>query len=77
MLKPSTMASGEAFLTNILDPLIGYIPYVAPYVDSPGVSGPTLAISKLQALALQAVPISLVPLNDPDTLLTSSGAVST
>ncbi|KAN0090610.1 hypothetical protein V8E51_019189 [Hyaloscypha variabilis] len=70
-------ASDEALLTNILDPLIGCTPYVAPYVDNPGTSGPALALSELQANALQAAPIGLVPLNDPDTLLTNGGTVST
>ncbi|KAE9365732.1 hypothetical protein N431DRAFT_294038, partial [Stipitochalara longipes BDJ] len=70
-------ASDEALLTNILDPLIGCTPYVAPYVDNPGTSGPALALSELQASSLQAAPIGLVPLNDPDCLLTNGGTVST
>lgn len=38
---------------------------------------PALALSELQASAVQAAPIGLVPLNDPDCLLTASGTVST
>lgn len=37
---------------------------------------PALALSELQASKLQAAPIGLVPLNDPDTLLTASTTVS-
>jgi hypothetical protein len=70
-------ASDEALLTNIIDPLIGCTPFLAPSLDNPGTNVPALALSELQASARQAAPIGLVPLNDPDTLLTSSGAVST
>jgi hypothetical protein len=70
-------ASDEALLTNIINPLIGCTSFVAPYVDNPGTSGPALALSELQANAKQAAPIGLVPLNDPDTLLTNGGTVST
>jgi hypothetical protein len=70
-------ASDEALLTNILDPLIGCIPFLAPSLDNPGAMVPALALSELQASAKQLSPIGLVPLNDPDTLLTASGSVST
>jgi hypothetical protein len=70
-------ASDEALLTNIINPLIGCTSFAAPYVDNPGTSGPALALSELQASAKQAAPIGLVPLNDPDTLLTNGGTVST
>jgi hypothetical protein len=70
-------ASDEALLTNIINPLIGCTSYTAPYLDNPGVSGPALALSELQANTLQQAPIGLVPLNDPDTLLTASGTVGT
>jgi hypothetical protein len=70
-------ASDEALLTNIIDPLIGCTPFVAPSLDNPGESVPALALSELQASAKQLAPIGLVPLNDPDTLLTASGTVST
>jgi hypothetical protein len=69
-------ASDEALLTNIIDPLIGCTPFLAPSVDNPGTNVPALALSELQASAKQASPIGLVPLNDPDTLLTGSGVVS-
>ena len=38
---------------------------------------PALALSEIQAAAVQAAPIGIVPLNDPDCLLTASGTVST
>ena len=69
-------ASDEALLTNIIDPLIGCTPFLAPSVDDPGSMVPALALSELQAAAKQAAPIGFVPLNDPDTLLTATGAVS-
>ncbi|KAF8863919.1 hypothetical protein BDZ45DRAFT_669872 [Acephala macrosclerotiorum] len=65
-------ASDEALLTNILDPIIGCTPYTAPSLDNPGTNVPALALSELQASARQAAPIGLVPLNDPDCLLTST-----
>jgi hypothetical protein len=70
-------ASDEALLANIIDPLIGCTPFLAPSLDNPGEMVPALALSELQAAALQQAPIGLVPLNDPDTLLTASGTVST
>jgi hypothetical protein len=47
---------------------------------SPTVSGtmtPALALSELQAVSLQAAPIGLVSLNDPDMLLTNVATIST
>jgi hypothetical protein len=70
-------ASDEALLANIIDPLIGCTPYLAPSLDNPGAMVPALALSELQAAAKQAAPIGFVPLNDPDTLLTAGGTVST
>jgi hypothetical protein len=70
-------ASDEALLTNILDPLIGCTPFKGASLDDPGVMVPALALSEMQANALQLAPIGLVPLNDPDCLLTASGTVST
>lgn len=70
-------ASDEALLTNILDPLIGCKPFVAPSLTDPGTSVPALALSELQANSKQLAPIAFVPLNDPDCLLTASGTVST
>jgi hypothetical protein len=70
-------ASDEALLANIIDPLIGCTPFLAPSLDNPGEMVPALALSELQASAKQLAPIGLVPLNDPDTLLTASGTVST
>lgn len=70
-------ASDEALLTNIIDPLIGCTPFLGQSLTSPGTMSPALALSELQAAALQAAPIGLVPLNDPDTLLTNGATVST
>ena len=70
-------ASDEALLANIIDPLIGCTPFLGPSLDNPGTNVPALALSELQASKLQASPVGLVPLNDPDTLLTASGTVST
>jgi hypothetical protein len=69
-------ASDEALLTNIIDPLIGCTPFTGPSLDNPGENVPALALSELQASKLQQNPIGLVPLNDPDTLLTNGGTVS-
>ncbi|MCJ1434136.1 hypothetical protein MMC27_003502 [Xylographa pallens] len=69
-------ASDEALLANIIDPLIGCTPFQAPSLDNPGVMSSALALSEIQANQLQAAPIGLVPLNDPDCLLTGAGTVS-
>jgi hypothetical protein len=69
-------ASDEALLANILDPLIGCTPFTGPSLDDPGVNVPALALSEIQAEKLQAAPLGLVALNDPDCLLTSDGKVS-
>lgn len=70
-------ASDEGLLANILDPLLGCTPFLGASLDNPGTMVPALALSELQASKLQTAPIGLVPLNDPDTLLTANGAVST
>jgi hypothetical protein len=69
-------ASDEALLTNVLDPLIGCKPFVAPSLTDPGAKVPALALSELQASAKQAAPVGLVPLNNPDCLLTADGSLS-
>lgn len=70
-------ASDEALLANIIDPLIGCTPFLGPSLTVPGTTVPALALSELQAASLQAAPIGLVPLNDPDTLLTNGATIST
>lgn len=70
-------ASDEALLANIIDPLIGCTPFLGASLDNPGTMVPALALSEIQAAALQVAPIGFVPLNDPDTLLTNGGTVST
>lgn len=69
-------ASDEALLANIIDLAIGCTPFLRPSLDNPGEKVPALALQELQAGARQQAPIALVPLNDPDCLLTVSGAVS-
>lgn len=69
-------ASDEALLANIIDPAIGCTPFLRPSLDDPGEKVPALALQELQARTHQQAPIALVPLNDPDCLLTASGAVS-
>ena len=69
-------ASDEALLTNILDPLIGCTPFLAPSLDNNGALVPALALTELQASYVQPSPIAFVPKNDPDCLLTSDGSLS-
>jgi hypothetical protein len=69
-------ASDEALLANILDPLIGCTPFLNPSVDNPGVNVPSLAGDELQASVHQATPVALVPINDPDCLLTANASLS-
>jgi hypothetical protein len=69
-------ASDEALLTNILDPLIGCTPFLAPSLDNNGVMVPALALSELQASVHQPAPVAFVPQNDPDCLSTSDGALN-
>lgn len=44
-------ASDEALLTNIIDPLIGCTPFLAPSLDNPGAMVPAHVLSELQAAA--------------------------
>jgi hypothetical protein len=69
-------ASDEALLTNILDPLIGCTPFLAPSLDNNGALVPALALSELQASFVQPSPVAFVPKNDPDCLTTADGALS-
>jgi hypothetical protein len=69
-------ASDEALLANILDPLIGCTPFLAPSLDNAGALVPALALSELQASAHQPAPIAFVPQNDPDCLATSDGSLN-
>ena len=71
-----TNGSDEALVALILDPLIGCQPFTAPSLDDPGAKVPALVLSELHAAAFQAAPISLVELNDPETVLTSNGDTS-
>lgn len=69
-------ASDESLVSNILDPAIGCTPFLGDSLDDPGAMVTSLALNELQAGAHQQAPIALVPLNDPDTLLTSNKMVS-
>ncbi|KAL1968612.1 hypothetical protein VTN77DRAFT_1438 [Rasamsonia byssochlamydoides] len=69
-------ASDEALVANILDPILGCTPFEGASLDDPGAKVPALALAELQAGHLQQAPVALVPLNDPDTLLTANGQVS-
>lgn len=69
-------ASDKALLGLIVDPVIGYIVWQVPSLDDPGAKVGSLVTQELQVCQFQQAPIALVPLNDLDCLLTSSGAVS-
>jgi len=70
-------ASDEALIADFVDPVIGCTPFKIPSLDDPGSMVSSMASQELQALLLQKEPIALVPLTDPDTLLTATGATST
>ena len=70
-------ASDEALIDLILDPVIGCTTFKVPSLDDPGAMVGSLATQELQASVFQKEPIALVPLNDPDTVLTSDGSQST
>ena len=69
-------ASDEALIADFVDPVIGCVPFKVASLDDPGSLVSSLATQELQALLYQQEPIALVPLNDPDTLLTSNGDMS-
>ncbi|MCJ1476893.1 hypothetical protein MMC13_005562 [Lambiella insularis] len=69
-------ASDEALLGHLIDPAIGCVPFNTPSLDDPGAMVVSLAANEIQAAQLQAPPLSMVPLKDPDCLLTATGALS-
>jgi hypothetical protein len=69
-------ASDEALIGLIVDPVIGCTVFQVPSLDDPGAMVGSLATQELQARQFQQAPIANVPLNDPDCLLTSNGALS-
>ena len=69
-------ASDEALIGLIVDPVIGCTVFQAPSLDDPGAKVGSLVTQELQARQFQAAPIANVPINDPDCLLTSNGAIS-
>jgi hypothetical protein len=69
-------ASDESLIADFVDPVIGCTPFQVDSIDDPGAKVSSLATQELQALIYQQEPIALIPLNDPDTLLTASQAQS-
>ena len=69
-------ASDESLIADFVDPAIGCTPFQVDSIDDPGAQVSSLATNELQALFLQQEPIALIPLNDPDTLLTANGEQS-
>lgn len=69
-------ASDEALIATFIDPAIGCTPYQVDSIDDPGTKVSALSTQELQALLYQQNPIALIPLNNPDTLLTASGSQS-
>jgi hypothetical protein len=67
-------ASDEGLVADIIDPALGCKPFTIQSLDNSGTFTGTLASGELSAAAGQAAPISLIPLNDPDTLITVNGA---
>ena len=69
-------ASDEALIADFVDPVIGCTPYQVNSLDDPGAQVSSLATQELQALIYQQEPIALIPLNNPDALLTASQSQS-
>ena len=69
-------ASDEALIADFVDPAIGCTPFQVDSIDDPGAQVSSLATNELQALFLQKEPVALIPLNDPDTVLTANGEQS-
>jgi hypothetical protein len=60
--------SDNALLTKFVDPALGCTPWMAPDLANPGNMTLSMALDEIQANALQAAPIAIVPLGDPMTL---------
>lgn len=60
--------SDNALITKFIDPALGCTPWTAPDLANNGTPNLSLALDELQANALQAAPVALVPLTDPMTL---------
>jgi hypothetical protein len=69
-------ASDESLIADFVDPAIGCTPFQVDSIDDPGAQVSSLATNELQAFFLQQEPVAIVPLNDPDTLLTANGEQS-
>jgi hypothetical protein len=59
--------SDEGLVANILDPLLGCTPWMAPDLADGGTPVSSLALNELQAAAFAAPPVALVPPNNPMT----------
>jgi hypothetical protein len=70
-------ASDEALIGDIIDPLIGCVPFKVNSLDDPGTLTSSLVTQELQAGLYQKAPLALVAIGDPDCLLTASGNIST
>jgi hypothetical protein len=69
-------ASDEALVAHIIDPLVGCQPFLGPSLDDPTTPSAALALSELQAAKTQLAPLGIVPINNPDCLLTNGGGTS-
>jgi hypothetical protein len=61
--------SDNGLLDNFMDPALGCTPWTAPDQTNGNTPAAALPLDELQAAALQANPVALVPLNDPMTLV--------
>ncbi|TPX41532.1 hypothetical protein SeLEV6574_g06043 [Synchytrium endobioticum] len=66
--------SDNLLLDIAIRPALGCAPFRAPDLADPGVTKGSLALNEIQAAALQAAPVALVPPNDPMVLV--NGTVS-
>jgi hypothetical protein len=61
--------SDEGLVANVLDPLLGCVPWTVPDLGDAGAPATSLALNELQAAAHTAAPVALVPLNNPMTMV--------
>lgn len=66
-------ASDNRLLSVALDGALGCTPWMAPDLADPGKNVPALPLDELQAAALQAKPIALLPNRDPMVLVNNQG----
>jgi hypothetical protein len=58
-------ASDNGLLTGFINPALGCTPFTAPDLTAGGAPAPSLALNELQAAAVKAQPMALIPPNDP------------